>query len=91
LYAIDASSWWRAGRAWSARDGQLNKLNKGFLDIVDNHSKQPVEKDKDYQWLLKEASWQEFWLFLDQLVDWNKKREELENLNSDQSDILRNL
>jgi hypothetical protein len=58
---------------------------------VDKPSKRPLEKDSDYLWLLKEASWQEFWLFLDQLVDWRKKREELENLNSVQSDTLRNL
>jgi len=58
---------------------------------VEKPRKRPLEKDRDYQWLLKEASWQEFWLFLDQLVDWREKREELENLNSDQSYNLRNL
>ena len=66
-------------------------MYKGFLDIVEKPRKRPLEKDRDYQWLLKEASWQEFWLFLDQLVDWREKREELENLNSDQSYNLRNL
>jgi hypothetical protein len=43
---------------------------------MEEHKEPPLEKERDYQWLLKKASWQEFWLFLDELVDWNKKREE---------------
>ncbi|MFN2173110.1 MAG: hypothetical protein ACK2U0_16275 [Candidatus Promineifilaceae bacterium] len=58
---------------------------------MDERTKQPLEEERDYQWLLKEASWHEFWLFLDQMVDWNKKREEIEKLNSKKSEILHNL
>ena len=64
---------------------RFNILNEGFQKSVDKQTEQPLEKERDYQWLLKEASWQEFWLILDQLVDWNKKRKEIESLNSDQS------
>jgi hypothetical protein len=73
------------------RERPFNKSDKGFLKFVDKQSRQPAENDKDYHWLLKEASWQEFWFFQDQSVDWNKKREELKNLNADQSDNLDSL
>jgi hypothetical protein len=64
---------------------RFNNLDEGFQNNVEKQTEQPLEKDKDYQWLLKEASWQEFWLLLDQLVDWNQKRKEIEGLNCDQS------
>ena len=50
---------------------------------MDEQKKQPLRKERSYQWLLKEASWQEFWLILDELVDWNEKRDEFENLSDD--------
>jgi hypothetical protein len=65
--------------------GGLTKYKKEFQNSVDKQTEQPLEKDKDYQWLMKEASWQEFWLLVDQLVDWNKKRKEIKDLNSNQS------
>jgi hypothetical protein len=40
---------------------------------MDEQKRQPLVKERDYQWLLKEASWQEFWFFLDQLVDQDLK------------------
>lgn len=41
------------------------------------------EQDRDYSWLLKEASWGEFWFAIDQVVDWIKKREEVEKLQKE--------
>lgn len=38
------------------------------------------EKTKDHRRLLGEVSWQEFWKSLDQVVDWNKKRDEINTL-----------
>ncbi|MDX1417730.1 MAG: hypothetical protein R3293_26240 [Candidatus Promineifilaceae bacterium] len=55
---------------------------------MDKQRKQPQEKERAYQWLLMEASWQEFWHSLDQLVDWNKKREEWERLCSHRSPMF---
>jgi len=37
---------------------------------------------KDRRWLLGEVSWQEFWKTLDQMVDWNKKRDEINTLRT---------
>ena len=45
------------------------------------------DKKKEHRWLLGEVSWQEFWTTLDQLVDWNKKRDEINTLRtSDRED-----
>ena len=41
------------------------------------------EPNRDYTWLLREATWGEFWFALDQVVDWIKKREELEKLQEE--------
>ena len=35
------------------------------------------EQNADYQWLLHEATWTEFWLAMDSAVDWFEKREQI--------------
>ena len=37
---------------------------------------------RDRRWLLGEVSWQDFWKTLDQMVDWNKKRDEIDTLRT---------
>jgi len=48
---------------------------------MDEPREAPEEPENDIHWLLSEASWGEFWTAVDQLVDWIKKREELEHLH----------
>jgi len=38
------------------------------------------EQNADYQWLLREASWEEFWFVVDSAVDWIEKREQIKKL-----------
>ncbi len=47
---------------------------------MDVHFGSQDDQNEDYRWLLREASWREFWLALDQTVDWVKRREQIEEL-----------
>jgi len=38
------------------------------------------EHNADCQWLLKEATWEEFWYAVDLIVDWIEKREQISRL-----------
>ena len=46
----------------------------------------PGKNKKDRRWLLGVVSWPEFWKSLDQVVDWNRKRDEINTLNTSDSE-----
>jgi hypothetical protein len=50
------------------------------MELETGHQGDP---NRDYTWLLREATWREFWFALDQVVDWIKKREEIEKLHEE--------
>ena len=39
-----------------------------------------LELDMSLDWLLNEASWEEYYYALDLVIDWGKKREEFERI-----------
>jgi len=47
---------------------------------MSKHLGEQFEQSSDYQWLLREASWKEFWFVVDSAVDWIEKREQITHL-----------
>ena len=44
---------------------------------MDARTEKKEKRNEDYQWLIKDATWGEFWFALDTVVDWIKKREQI--------------
>ena len=47
---------------------------------MSKRSGEQFKQSSDYQWLLQEASWEEFWFAMDAAADWLEKREQMKNL-----------
>ena len=70
----------RVGYALNRRVNILKEVPGGINMDAQDEQNRLGEKKGDRRWLLGEVSWQEFWKTLDQLVDWNKKRDEIDTL-----------